>query len=66
MFKYSKKVTELQEDVRKWTACPNDGYVGTTVLIIDKEDVICKLLYTVAFTTSCNKPTYWQLHNYFV
>ena len=32
--------------------CPNDGYVGTTALVVGKEDVVRKLLYTVAFTTT--------------
>ena len=46
----AKKVTELQEDVRHWMTCPTDGYVGTTALVVGKEDVVRKLLYTVAFT----------------
>ena len=46
----AKKVTELQDDVRRWMTCPATGYVGTTALVIGKEDVVRKLLYTVAFT----------------
>ena len=48
----AKKVTELQDDVRRWMTCPTDGYVGTTALVVGKEDVVRKLLYTVAFTNT--------------
>ena len=46
----AKKVTELQDDVRRWMTCPQEGYVGTTALVVGKEDVVRKLLCTAAFT----------------
>ena len=48
----AKKVTESQDDVRQWMTCPTDGHVGTTALVVGKEDAVRKLLYTVAFTTT--------------
>ena len=48
----AKKVTELQEDVRKWMTCRNDGYVGTTTLVAGKEYVSGKLLCVVALMTT--------------